>query len=61
MEGFLSLLPYALLFLMCPLMMLFMGHGRGHGHGQGHDHAHDDDHEHERDAPQGTAPEERPR
>ena len=30
MEGLLSFLPYALLFLLCPLMMLFMHRG-GHG------------------------------
>ena len=38
MEGFLSFLPYALLFLLCPLMMLFMH--RGHG-GERHDHSDD--------------------
>lgn len=37
MEAFLGLLPYALLFLFCPLMMLFMHRGGAHG---GHaDHA----------------------
>lgn len=36
MEGVLALLPFALLFLLCPLMMLFMHRG-GHG-GEQHDH-----------------------
>ncbi len=40
MEAFFANLPYVLLVLLCPLMMLFMGHGHGHG-GQDHaDHAH---------------------
>ena len=35
MEAILSNLPFALLFLLCPLMMLFMHRG---GHGGEHDH-----------------------
>jgi len=35
MEALLALLPFALLFLLCPLMMLFMHRG-GHGAGQQH-------------------------
>lgn len=35
MEGLLAFLPYALLFLLCPLMMLFMHRG-GHGGEQHH-------------------------
>ena len=39
MEGFFSFLPVALLFLLCPLMMLFMHRGGAHdGHAEG-DHA----------------------
>ncbi len=34
MEGLLAILPFALLFLLCPLMMLFMH--RGHGGEQQH-------------------------
>ena len=34
MEGLLAFLPFALLFLFCPLMMVFMHRG----HGQGHEH-----------------------
>jgi Protein of unknown function (DUF2933) len=41
MEGLLSFLPHALLFLLCPLMMLFMHHG-DHGGEQRH-HADDRD------------------
>ena len=38
MEGFLAILPYALLFLLCPLMMLFMHRGGAHegGHAEHH-------------------------
>ena len=36
METLLTFLPFALLVLICPLMMLFMHRG-GHGGGQ-HDH-----------------------
>jgi hypothetical protein len=38
MDGFLAFLPYALLFLLCPLMMLFMHRGGAHdgGHAQHH-------------------------
>ena len=32
MEGLLALLPFALLFLLCPLMMLFMHRGQGGEH-----------------------------
>ena len=35
MDALLALLPFALLFLLCPLMMLFMHRG-GHGDGQHH-------------------------
>lgn len=35
MDALVPFLPYALLLLLCPLMMLFM-HG-AHGHGQAHD------------------------
>ena len=35
MDALLALLPFALLFLLCPLMMLFMHRG-GHGGGQHH-------------------------
>lgn len=35
MEAFLALLPFALLLLVCPLMMLFMHRG-GHGDRQQH-------------------------
>jgi hypothetical protein len=34
MEGLLAFLPFVLLFLLCPLMMLFMH--RGHGGEQQH-------------------------
>ena len=40
MDALLALLPFALLFLLCPLMMLFMHRG-GHGgdqHGQADGH-----------------------
>ncbi|HZC29930.1 MAG TPA: DUF2933 domain-containing protein [Gaiellaceae bacterium] len=37
MDALAPLLPFALLLLLCPLMMLFM-HG---SHGGGHDQAHD--------------------
>jgi Protein of unknown function (DUF2933) len=40
MEGLLSFLPYALLFPLCPLMMLFMHRG---GHGGEQHHADDRD------------------
>lgn len=33
MEALISLLPFALLLLICPLMMLFMHRGGGHDHG----------------------------
>ena len=36
MEGLLGFLPYALLFLLCPLMMVFMHRGHGERH---EDHA----------------------
>lgn len=38
MDGFLPFLPYALLFLICPLMMLFMHRGGAHdgGHVEHH-------------------------
>lgn len=36
MEALLANLPLVLLFLLCPLMMLFMHRGGEHG---GHDHA----------------------
>jgi len=35
MEALIALLPFALLFLLCPLMMLFMHRG-GHGDKQQH-------------------------
>lgn len=36
-EGVLAVLPFALLFLLCPLMMLFMHRGHGdHGDHAGH-------------------------
>ena len=37
MDAFLAFLPYALLFLLCPLMMLFMHRGGTHenAHAQG--------------------------
>ena len=35
MEAFFANLPLVLLFLLCPLMMLFMRHGGEHS---GHDH-----------------------
>lgn len=40
MDALLAFLPYALLFLICPLMMLFMhrGHGAHGGGGAPHDH-----------------------
>jgi hypothetical protein len=41
MEAFLAFLPYALLLLLCPLMMLFMH--RGGAHGDGHAPHHIDD------------------
>lgn len=41
MEVLLAYLPFALLFLLCPLMMLFMHHG-GHRSEQ-HHHADDRD------------------
>lgn len=36
MESLIAFLPYVLLFLLCPLMMLFMHRGGGHddAHGQ---------------------------
>ncbi len=46
MENLVAFLPYALLFLLCPLMMLFMGHG--------HDHEHDHQ-AHHRTEPTGRA------
>lgn len=33
MEALFALLPFALLFLLCPLLMLFMHRGGGHDHG----------------------------
>lgn len=33
MDGFLAFLPFALLFLLCPLMMLFMHRGSAHDGG----------------------------
>jgi len=38
MDGLLAFLPYALLFLLCPLMMLFMHRGGAHdgGHAEHH-------------------------
>ena len=41
MDGFLAFLPYALLFLLCPLMMLFMHRGGAHdgGHAEHHTEA----------------------
>ena len=32
MENLIAILPFALLFLLCPLMMLFMHRGHGEGH-----------------------------
>lgn len=31
MDGLIALLPFALLLLLCPLMMLFMHRGQDHG------------------------------
>lgn len=43
MEQLLANLPFALLFLLCPLMMLFMRHGGDHGgHADMHAHHHGD-------------------
>lgn len=37
MEAVLAFLPYVLLFLLCPVMMLFMHRGGAHdGHADGH-------------------------
>ena len=44
MEAFLANLPFVLLFLLCPLMMLFMHRGGAHdGHTDGHAQHHVDD------------------
>ena len=44
MEAFLANLPLVLLFLLCPLMMLFMHRGGAHdGHGAEHAAHHIDD------------------
>lgn len=43
MEALVGFLPYALLFLLCPLMMVFMHRGRAHdGHADRAQHAVDD-------------------
>ncbi len=42
MDAILAFLPYALLFLLCPLMMLFMHRGHGGAH-DGHSQHHADD------------------
>ena len=39
MEALLANLPFVLLFLLCPLMMLFMHRGGGHEAHGGADHA----------------------
>jgi hypothetical protein len=41
MEAFLAFLPYALLFLLCPLMMLFMHRGGAHDDGHAPHHTRD--------------------
>jgi uncharacterized cupredoxin-like copper-binding protein len=41
MDAFLAFLPYALLFLACPLMMLFMYRGGAHEDGHARHHADD--------------------
>jgi hypothetical protein len=44
MDAFLAFLPYALLFLMCPLVMLFMHRGGSHdGHTGEQPQVHRDD------------------
>lgn len=44
MDAFLAFLPYALLFLLCPLMMPFMHCGGSHGsYADGHAQHHIDD------------------
>ena len=43
MEAFVGFLPYVVLFLLCPLMMLFMHRGGAHdGRGDHAQHAMDD-------------------
>ncbi len=41
MDAFLAFVPYALLFLLCPLMMLFMHRGGAHEDGRAQHHADD--------------------
>ena len=41
MDAFLAFLPYALLLLLCPLMMLFMHRGGAHEDGHAQHHADD--------------------